>query len=164
MARAILVNDKDEVIGAKERADITVKDIQRITGLWVSNSHGEILIARRQLTKKNDPGKWGPAVAGTVDEGETYDSNIVKEAEEEIGLKDIKPVIVKKDRVSTPLRNYFRQMYALKIDKSIEEFEIQQEEVMEIKWISADELKVRVKEHPEEFVASMPMLMELFVK
>ena len=27
------------------------------------------------------PGKWGPAVAGTVEEGESYEENIIKEAE-----------------------------------------------------------------------------------
>ena len=32
------------------------------------------------------PEVWGPAVSGTNEEGETYDSNIIKEAQEEIGL------------------------------------------------------------------------------
>ena len=27
---------------------------------------------------EDDPGKWGPAVAGTVDEGESYKKNVIK--------------------------------------------------------------------------------------
>ena len=33
----------------------------------------------RSFTKSHDPGKWGPAVAGTVEEGETY--NFLKEGQ-----------------------------------------------------------------------------------
>jgi len=47
-------------------------------------------LAQRSFNKTHNPGQWGPAVAGTNDEGETYESNIIKEAEEEIVLRDIK--------------------------------------------------------------------------
>jgi isopentenyldiphosphate isomerase len=66
MARAIIVDENEKVIGAKERDQILPTDIQQITGLWLTNSKGEVLLAQRQITKKNDPGKWGPAAAGTV--------------------------------------------------------------------------------------------------
>ena len=48
-----------------------------------------VLIVERQTAfdKKYDPGKWGPSAAGTVEEGETYQSNIIKELQEEIGLE-----------------------------------------------------------------------------
>ena len=109
--RIIIVNDQDEIMGHKERGTLVSEDIYRVAGLWVTNSNGNILLAQRQLGKRNDPGKWGPAVAGTVDEGETYESNIIKEAEEEIGLEDISPTKSKKRRY-TGEHNYFCQWFS----------------------------------------------------
>lgn len=80
--RIPIVNEQDEIIGYKDRKDRNTVDITRITGLWLWNEKGEVLLAQRALSKDINPGLWGPAVAGTVEEGETYESNIIKEAEE----------------------------------------------------------------------------------
>ena len=119
--RITIVNDQDEIIGYKKRGTLVQADIYRVAALWVTNSKGEILLAQRQLGKRHDPGKWGPAVAGTVDEGETYESNIIKETEEEIGLKDIKPTKSTK-RHYTGEHNYFTQWYTLAVDKPAKDF------------------------------------------
>ncbi|MBI5139214.1 NUDIX domain-containing protein, partial [Candidatus Nomurabacteria bacterium] len=111
----------------------------------------EILLARRAFSKTHDPGKWGPAVAGTVEEGETYESNIIKEAEEELGLKDIKPILGEKLRKKTQW-NYFVQQFHLILDKDISEFKIQENEVAEIKWFKIEELKKELQEHPDDFL------------
>ena len=100
-----IVNEQEEIIGYKERDDRNDKDIIRITGLWVTNKERNILLARRSFNKKHHPGVWGPAVSGTVEEGETYESNIIKEAEEEIGLTGFKPI----SRVTK--RKYFFSTY-----------------------------------------------------
>ena len=86
-----IVDENDNIIAQKERANIKPEDIYRVAALWVTNSKGDILLAQRALSKKHDPGKWGPAVAGTVEERETYRANIIKETSEEIGLHDISP-------------------------------------------------------------------------
>lgn len=87
--RIQIVNENDEYIGAKERSEIDHgTDIYRVSALWLINSLGQVLLAKRAATKDHSPGKWGPAVAGTVEESETYDENIRKEAKEEIGLVD----------------------------------------------------------------------------
>jgi isopentenyldiphosphate isomerase len=101
-----LVNDQDEIIGQKARSTITKDDIYRVSAAWIMNTKGEILLSQRQLTKKHDPGKWGTAVAGTVESGETYLENIIKEAEEELGLPNVEPVPLLKHRFSDDY-NYF---------------------------------------------------------
>ena len=128
--------------------------------MWITNSKGEILLARRALTKSNDPGKWGPAVAGTVEVGESYRKNIIKEAEEELGSKNIKPVKLIKKRIFGK-HNFFCQMYLLKIDRQIKDFKIQKKEVEEIKWFSKKELEQKIKSKPETFTASMKMWIKL---
>ncbi|NOQ55191.1 MAG: NUDIX domain-containing protein [Nanohaloarchaea archaeon] len=150
----IIVDGKDNIIGHKPRCDITPDDFYRVSALWVKNSKGDILLARRALTKKHSPGKWGPAVAGTNDKGETYTSNIIKEAEEEIGLKyhDFKELhkIRLKGR-----HTFFCQWYYALIDKGIDEFTIQEEEVAEIKWFKKEELKNELKTNPDGLLDSI---------
>ena len=84
MALIPVVNEQDEIIGYKERAEIQKDDIYRIVSLRITNPQGQILIAQRAFTKKHAPGKRSPAVAGTVEKGETYEQNIRKEAKEEL--------------------------------------------------------------------------------
>lgn len=104
-----IVNEQDEIIGYKDRDLRDPKEITRVSGLWVTDTAEKILLAQRSWKKKSDPGRWGPAVAGTVEEGETYESNIIKEAREEIGLTNIVPIAGPKHRRSTS-HEYFVPM------------------------------------------------------
>lgn len=154
MEQIIIVNEEDKVIGYKERDTLTDKDIYRVSALWIENSKDQILLARRAFTKKKDPGMWGPAVAGTIDEGETYESNILKEAEEELGLKNIEPKKLVKQRVRTP-NNHFTQWFLLKLNKPLEYFKINKEEVARIKWFPRGELLGLVEEDSPELIVSL---------
>src|SRR5579872_5614362 len=91
-----IVDENDVVIDYKHRLDITNKDIYRVSALSIINSHHETLMTQRVLTKKHNPGQWQAAVAGTVEKGESYLENIIKETQEEIGLNisklDFKPL------------------------------------------------------------------------
>lgn len=157
--RIVIVNEDDEIIAYKERGTLTKDDIYRVSALWIKNSKGDILLAQRKFTKSHDPGKWGPAVAGTVDEGETYEQNIIKEAEEEIGLKNIQPVLGPKVRM-TGEYNYFDQWYTLVIEKPAEEFTIQEEEVEQVKWFTYTELEKELREYPEKYLKGLDWSLE----
>ncbi len=154
-----IVNEKDELIRYKERKLVKLKDIYRVSALWVTDSKGNILLARRALIKKRNPGKWGPAVAGTVEEGETYKQNIIKEAEEELGITNTKFNKAQKVRHSRT-HNYFLQWYTLTIDDY--QFKIDKTEVEEIKWFSSKELKQQLEQHPNKFLKSMDRWVDLF--
>lgn len=155
--RLIIVNEKDEIIGAKDRADKNQEDIIRVAGLWIINSNSEMLIAQRSFNKTHDPGKWGPVAAGTVEEGETYISNIIKEAQEELGitLKE-EQLIIGHHKFRETSHKYFSQSFIAKLDLPIENFTIQTEEVENIRWVPLKELILWIKEQPQEFIASFP--------
>jgi len=148
----IIVNENDEVIGSMNRKDDDGKNICRVAALWIENSKGEVLLAQRSFNKTFDPGKWGPAVAGTVEVGETYESNIIKEAEEEIGLnlKDYKFEKLQKVKVNEP-HNYFGQWYKAIVDKDLAEFRIDPIEVEQIRWFSPEELRNEIENEPDKF-------------
>lgn len=117
--KIIIVNENDEIIGYKPRDSLNRQDIYRVSALWIKNSKGDILLAQRSFSKKHHPGKWGPAAAGTVEDGETYDSNIIKEAEEELGLTGYRFENGPKALVSGNYP-YFRQFYTLFLMKRLD--------------------------------------------
>lgn len=156
-----IVDANDEVIGSKPRAEIDYSvDIYRTATLWVEDSKDEVLIAQRKLTKDKDPGKWGPAVAGTVDEGETYESNIEKESEEEIGLTGISIQPVEKFFENTP-RKQFIKVFKAVVNRSVSDFTIQEEEVERLAWVPRSELREDVLANPDKYVPAMGRLVAL---
>ncbi|MCL5093985.1 MAG: NUDIX domain-containing protein [Patescibacteria group bacterium] len=155
MEKIIVVDKKDNVMGAKERNLITKEDIYRVSALWIINSKNETLLARRAFDKKHDPGKWGPAVAGTVEEGETYETNIKKEAFEELGIRNTSFIKCPKSFVDGEWR-FFGQKFIAKLDWNLNQFKFQKEEVAEIGWFPIDQLEKDLVENPDEFVPSLP--------
>lgn len=149
--RIPIVDENDNLIEYRERDNRDFDSIYRVASLWVTDTEGKILLARRAFNKSHDPGKWGPAVAGTVEEGETYEQNIIKETEEEIGLKDIKPVLGIKKFKKTKWK-YFLQEFSLTLPSGFNDFKIQEDEVAEIKWFSEEELRVELKNNPDNFL------------
>jgi|SRR3989344_8547261 len=151
--RIPIVNEQDEVIEYKDKKDRSPLEITRITGLWLWNEKGEVLLAQRAFSKKMNPGLWGPAVAGIVEEGESYESNIIKEVEEEIGLKDLKPQLGPKLRRTT-LHAYFVQWFIATINSEYPLVK-QDSEVEAIKWFKKEELFKILQEKPEIFLPSL---------
>ena len=149
-----IVDKNDVVLGAK--LDHTIdfnRDIYRVSALWLLNSKGEVLIAKRSPKKKNRGGLWGPSVAGTVENIETYLQNIVKESAEEIGLTDVEYVAGKKMYFDGP-RKYFTQYFFATCDRNVDDFELE-DEVDSVKWVSKDWLVDDVAIHPECYLPHM---------
>ena len=159
--RRVFVDKDDNVLGYKPKAEFGPDDIERVSALWVTNSKGEILIAQRALTKKYGPGYWGPAAAGTVEEGENYETNIIKEAEEELGLKDIKPALGPKLYLETA-HKYFCQWFTCVTDLPAEAFRLQPEEVAAVKWISKEALLQAIEKKEDKFLSSMSRVVAIF--
>lgn len=150
-----IVNDQDEVIGVKESSELDYStDIYRVSALWITNSKGQSLVAQRASTKDKDPSKWGPAVAGTIEEDETYDQNIYKEAMEEIGLEGVEFTKSVKIRSTNP-RQSFTQWYVGVVDKEIDAFTRQVEEVDALLWLDTEQLKKELEENPDKYIPNM---------
>lgn len=158
----VIVDENDNTIGQKAREDVRSEDIYRVAALWITNPSGQILLAQRALTKSHDPGKWGPAVAGTVEDGEDYQTNIIKEAEEEIGVKNIQTRLGPKDRIRGK-HTVFVQWFFLEIDKPAQDFSVQKEEVEQVRWFAKGYLIKDVDDYPEKYLPRMPQIIEKFL-
>jgi isopentenyldiphosphate isomerase len=56
----------------------------------VFNSQGEVYLQRRSATKDTYPNRWTTSCSGHVDAGEDYDTAVLREMAEELGLKGVK--------------------------------------------------------------------------
>lgn len=157
-----VVNDQDHVIGAVARDQMETNAIYRVSALWLTNSNGDILLAQRHRSKTHDPLAWGTAVAGTVEEGETYEENIRKEAREELGIEDLAMQLGPKHLVRSGTYHHFTQWYTATLDRDVTQFRLQEDEVEEVRWVAPEQLRQEVQSHPEEFTPNMCEDVEMF--
>ena len=118
-----------------------------IIHLWIFNLKGEILMQRRSANKPVFPDVWDVAVGGHVSAGESPQDAVIKEAQEELGIKIDKQKFkfICKTRFGTKMpdgwvNNIFIWSYITKMDIQIAELKLQEEEVSGAKWFSLDEL------------------------
>lgn len=157
----IIVDKEDNIIGHKDRYKLNPSDIYRVSALWLTNSNEDILLAQRSFDKKHHPGKWGPAVAGTVKKGQSYDDSIIEETAEEIGLKNIKLTKSFK-KFNSGDYYHFTQWYTLVIDRGINDFKIDPKEVADIKWFTKVEIIQKLDKNPDFFIPYFKSYFELF--
>ena len=162
MAEVItIVDENDKVIGSKERGTELPDDIYRIVCLWVENSEGKVLLAKRASTKVHHPDKWCSAVAGTVAYDDSYDETMKREAMEELGVTGVDFQKITKKFIQTDYK-YFAQYYKVTLDYDLDKFVVQDDEVAEIRWLSESELRQMFHENPEKFVGSMPEVFKVY--
>jgi isopentenyldiphosphate isomerase len=85
-------NERDEVIGQNTRAEVHRLGLRhRAVHVLVFNSHGEVFLQKRSMTKDTFPGAWDSSAAGHLDAGEDYDPCAVREMREELGIVANRP-------------------------------------------------------------------------
>ena len=160
----------------EERNIIHEKGIwHREVAVWIMNEQGEILLQKRASTKKQEPNKWA-ICAGHIDAGETVENAILREIEEELGIKVsieelefLKTYKKQNDIPSNNIKNYnFQYMYFLKTNWKIENYKIRLEELSKIKYIPFAEFEDIVKKKDENVTftkqAYMPEIIEILRK
>ncbi len=128
-------------------------------GLWhraivvaIVNDENKVLIQKRAQNKEKFPGLWDLSVAGHVPFGHDSLSCAASETMEEIGKMISKNIKVADFRFMTSFRNQiiisdkfienqFYDFFIYNANIPIEEFKIQPEEVEEIKYATAYEIK-----------------------
>ena len=145
-----IVDEYDQLIGAKAPGDMSELDTYRVARLVIINAQSQVLLAQRALTKKKDPGLWGLAVEGTVEEGESYEANIRKEAEEEIGIT-LGAIETGPKLHTIGKYNHWSQLFIYRADLEIDRLAIQIEELAQLAWLSYPELVHDVAINPEKY-------------
>lgn len=86
------VDNEGNIIGRMTRTEAHsgTKRLHPVIHVQILNDKGHILLQKRSMNKKIQPGKWDTAVGGHISLGEKIETALERETLEELGLKDIK--------------------------------------------------------------------------
>lgn len=108
-----------------------------IVGVLIINDNNEVLLEKRSMLKKIDPGKWG-ICGGKVDYNEEPIDAGIRETYEEIGIlldkSEMKLLCVNKSETA-----YFNIFYVRK-NIDINDCKLQKEEVDELRYFNIEKL------------------------
>ncbi len=159
--RVAVVDERDRVIGRRERDALGRNEIYRVSALWLTNDAGEILLTRRAMTKRQGAGMWGPAVTGTVEWGESYQDNISREISEELGIAELPSCAGLKELVERDER-YFLQWFLARVHGR-PMLRLRVEEVAGAQWFSERQLRLALQVAPNCFISAVGRFMARLV-
>ena len=86
-----VVDENGTTVGKATRGECHSgsKLLHPVVHLHLFDSSGRIYLQQRPLWKDIQPGKWDTAVGGHIDYGETVDTALCRETQEELGLTDL---------------------------------------------------------------------------
>lgn len=126
--------------------------------LWIVNEEREILLAQRAHHKAQDPGVWGTAAAGKLESGESFDSAIVRETEEELGLTntDYTPKFLFEKDFTHPdgEPRKFGIYYAILPKEKSSLIHVDANEVAGFGWFTLETIEEKMRISPGELVPS----------
>lgn len=153
-----VVNDNDEVIGQAERDEVHKTGLVcRLTYVCFYTANKEIILQKRSLTKKNDPGKLTTAASGHVASGQSYLEAAVREAFEETGIEveadELRNLgVVRADYVQGDyLSNAMRAFFAYEFKGSINNLKVEDGDGAGFVSLTIDELEEQLDAQPEKF-------------
>lgn len=116
----------------------------RVVEGWIRNSDGLYLLQQRAKSKKNYPNYWSCTAIGSVLAGEEPEEAMLREMEEEMGIRLKKEDLVL-DRI---ISSYPAHYYIYKIEKDVDPKDIvlDQEEVQSYTFLPLEDLKEWIRE------------------
>jgi isopentenyldiphosphate isomerase len=157
-----VVNERDEVIGRKPRSEVhRLGLLHRAVHVLVFNLRGEIFLQKRSMTKDREAGKWDSSTSGHVDSGEDYDTCVVRELREEIGLS-----------LSSPPKRLFKIAACPQTDRefvwvyrceSEGPFRLHPDEIECGDWFTPEKVMRWIAEKPEELAGAFVLIWKLFL-
>ncbi len=160
----IVVDHQDNILGFKPRHLLEHNDRYRSTSIWIENSNGDILLAKRHPSKQHYPNLWGPAASGTVGHLETYSANAHKELQEELGIAQLPLIEIKRgaiDHIDGSQR--FSVWYMGLLDLPISSLNPHPDEITEVRWVTKNKLLDELYAQSDNFIPSSVYWAKLFL-
>ncbi len=161
-----IVDENDNVVGVYPRRNHADGQLHRETAVFILNEKNEILIQER-----TNSGRLDYSAAGHFPHYENYLDGIIREVQEELGIKidKLKFIKIAKHRVNIevkgrPKNDRFVTFFEVKGNYNIEDFKIEEEEVKSIKYYSIKELKKIMKQEPERLTRGFPESLKIYLR
>jgi isopentenyl-diphosphate delta-isomerase type 1 len=135
-----LVDETGRVVGRASRAAChrDPRLLHRAVHVFVFNARGEVFLQRRSRAKDIQPGRWDTSVGGHVAQGETPEEAVQREMAEELGLRDLQPLLLHEYIWRSPVESELVRTYRCSHEGP---FSLQQEEIEEGRFFTTAELR-----------------------
>ncbi|ROH99342.1 isopentenyl-diphosphate Delta-isomerase [Chryseobacterium daecheongense] len=158
----VLVNPEDEVLGLMEKQQAHVNGLlHRAFSIFLFNSKGEMLLQKRAAKKYHSPNQWTNAVCSHPRNGETYLDGATRRLKEELGI-------------TADLSEKFNFIYKADVGEGLweheldhvfignyeGEFNLNKDEVDEVRYVSMKELDQELSQNPEHFTKWFKIILE----
>jgi isopentenyldiphosphate isomerase len=152
-----VVNERDEVVDRKPRSEVhRLGLLHRAVHVLVFNSHGDIFLQKRSMTKDRQPGLWDSSASGHVDSGENYEATAVRELWEEIGLR-ASPAPEPLFKM-TPCPETDQEFVWVYRCKSEGPFDLNPDEIECGGWFAPEAVTQWMKERPQDFATAFLLI------
>jgi len=163
--RIQIVDENDQPIGASTRQEAWASgSYYRLVQIILRDEKGNFLLQKRSPQKALYPNRWTNAASGHVDEGETYETSAPRELQEEVGisvpLKYLGKILIQRKEGDKTF-NQFNGVFIGTIPHDTQ-FDLQADEVSEVRWSAPNELKERIAATPDDFTPAMVRAIEEF--
>ncbi len=143
-----IVDDKNNFTGEKVNLDEVFKNglWHREVSIFVMNNKDEILLQKRPNTKERKPNMW-TVCSGIVESDEDVIAAAVRKLHNELVLNvtindlELIEICIEQNKLEDEQNNNFRYIYLLKTDKKLDDFNLNPEEVANLKYVAIDELE-----------------------
>ena len=164
--KVILVDNNDNKVGLMPKLEAHEKGVlHRAFSVFIFNNDGELMLQRRALTKYHSPGLWTNTCCSHQRDGETNIISGKRRLNEEMGF-------------DTELFEKTSFIYKAKFDNGLTEHEfdhvlvgsynhspiINSIEVDSWKWMSMENVKKDIKDHPDNYTAWFKIIFEKYYK
>ena len=164
--KVILVDNNDNQIGLMPKLEAHEKGVlHRAFSVFIFNNHGELMLQRRALSKYHSPGLWTNTCCSHQRDGESNISSGKRRLKEEMGF-------------DTELFEKTSFIYKAKFDNGLIEHEfdhvlvgsynhspiINSIEVDSWKWMSLENVKKDINDHPDNYTAWFKIIFEKYYK
>lgn len=142
-----IVDKNNELTGQIYERELAYKKglWRRTVSCWIMNEKGEILLQRRAKNKKMNPNKWAKT-GGQVDSGESVEEAILREVNEELGIKIFKEQAKIVDIYKGNDKNRrFSYNFIFVVKFKIDDYILQKEEVSEVRYVTIEDLELAKK-------------------
>lgn len=144
-----IVNENDEVIGQIDRDLKDDSHIVRVIFIGFYTPDKKLIMQKRSMLKKKNPGKMTATVSGHVESGMSYDDTVVKEALEESGIAIDPDKVVYLGKFLE--QGTMRAVYAYPFDGSIDDLQIEAGEGDGFVAMTIPEIRQKRQSDPDEF-------------
>lgn len=149
----VLINENDEVKGLMEKMQAHKTGLlHRAFSVFLFNNQGEMLLQKRAAHKYHSPNQWTNAVCSHPRDGETYKDAALRRLKEELGIEveiDHKFFFIYKADVGDGLWEH--ELDHVFVGNYQGEFQLNPEEVSEVRYISQENLEKEMTENPANF-------------